>query len=121
MCFSHLFPPSHPPAPLQFKIPENLARFAVKHGMWGFVRKLSSETPKFIEARRKRCEPYSPDPQVGLLVGLLHCVLLSRCRLAFCSSWASVHRCIEHLHQLLQHSRAPLPMHVPSPACARTC
>ncbi|KAL6754172.1 hypothetical protein V8C86DRAFT_2710480 [Haematococcus lacustris] len=47
----------------QFKIPENLARFAVKHGMWGFVRKLSSETPKFIEQRRKRCPSDQDDPQ----------------------------------------------------------
>jgi hypothetical protein len=47
----------------QFKIPENLARFAVKHGMWPFVRKLSSETPKFIEARRKRCDPDKADAQ----------------------------------------------------------
>lgn len=52
-----------PLLPVQFKIPENLARFAVKHGMWSFVRKLSTETPKFIEARRKRCDPHSPDPQ----------------------------------------------------------
>jgi hypothetical protein len=48
----------------QFKIPENLGRFAVSRGMWGFVRKLSSETPKFVEARRKRCDPNQPDPQV---------------------------------------------------------
>lgn len=47
----------------QMKIPENLSRFAVKHGMWGFVRKLSSETPKFVEGRRKRCDPYQADPQ----------------------------------------------------------
>jgi len=46
----------------QMKIPENLARFAVRHGMWGFVRKLSSETPKFIEARRQRCSPHERDP-----------------------------------------------------------
>lgn len=47
----------------QFKIPENLARFAVKHGMWGFVRKLSEETPKFIAARRQRVSPNEADPQ----------------------------------------------------------
>uniref|UniRef100_A0A7S3QP56 START domain-containing protein n=1 Tax=Dunaliella tertiolecta TaxID=3047 RepID=A0A7S3QP56_DUNTE len=47
----------------QFKIPENLARFAVKHGMWSFLRKMTQETPKFIEARRKHCDPFSPDPQ----------------------------------------------------------
>jgi hypothetical protein len=45
----------------QMKVPENLARFAVKHGMWGFVRKLSTETPKFVEQRRTRCGPYEVD------------------------------------------------------------
>jgi hypothetical protein len=38
----------------QFKIPENLARFAVKHGMWGFVKKLASTVPVYVDARRKR-------------------------------------------------------------------
>lgn len=38
----------------QFKIPENLARFAVKHGMWSFVKKLASTVPTYVEARRKR-------------------------------------------------------------------
>lgn len=45
----------------QFKIPENLARFAVKHGMWGFVRKLSTETQRFVGERRKRCSRDEPD------------------------------------------------------------
>jgi hypothetical protein len=47
----------------QFKIPENLARFAVKHGMWSFVRKLASTVPVYVEARRKRVAPTEDDPQ----------------------------------------------------------
>lgn len=47
----------------QFKIPENLARFAVKHGMWGFVKKLASTVPVYVEARRKRVGPTEADPQ----------------------------------------------------------
>lgn len=46
----------------QFKIPENLARFAVKHGMWGFVKKLASTVPLYVEARRKRVGMYDEDP-----------------------------------------------------------
>jgi len=47
----------------QFKIPENLARFAVKHGMWGFVKKLASTVPLYVEARRKRVDPGADDPE----------------------------------------------------------
>jgi hypothetical protein len=47
----------------QFKIPENLARFAVKHGMWSFVKKLASTVPVYVEARRKRVAPTEDDPQ----------------------------------------------------------
>jgi hypothetical protein len=47
----------------QFKISENLARFAVKHGMWGFVKKLASTVPVYVEARRKRVAPTEDDPQ----------------------------------------------------------
>ncbi|MEW5309502.1 MAG: hypothetical protein WDW38_001388 [Sanguina aurantia] len=39
----------------QFKIPEHLARFAVRHGMWPFIRTLASVVPAFVEARRLRC------------------------------------------------------------------
>jgi hypothetical protein len=46
----------------QFKIPERLARFAVTHGMWGFVKKLSSTLPQYVEARRRRCDPWKEDP-----------------------------------------------------------
>lgn len=46
----------------QFKIPENLARFAVKHGMWGFVKKLASTVPLYVEARRKRVGMNDDDP-----------------------------------------------------------
>ncbi|KAI8467899.1 MAG: hypothetical protein J3K34DRAFT_386657 [Monoraphidium minutum] len=46
----------------QFKIPERLGRFAVTHGMWGFVRKLSSMVPQYVEARRRRCGSHEEDP-----------------------------------------------------------
>ena len=38
----------------QFKIPENLSRFAVRHGMWGFVKKMSQSVPAFVADRRAR-------------------------------------------------------------------
>lgn len=47
----------------QFKIPENLARFAVRHGMWGFLKTLSERTPEFVAARRQRVAPGELDPQ----------------------------------------------------------
>eukprot|EP00882_Tetradesmus_deserticola_P000445 GHRQ01000489.1.p1 GENE.GHRQ01000489.1~~GHRQ01000489.1.p1 ORF type:complete len:484 (+),score=163.37 GHRQ01000489.1:1183-2634(+) len=47
----------------QFKIGEGLARFAVKHGMWGFVKKLASTVPLYVEARRKRVDPNQQDPE----------------------------------------------------------
>ncbi|GBF92529.1 hypothetical protein Rsub_05143 [Raphidocelis subcapitata] len=47
----------------QFKIPERLARFAVAHGMWGFVRKLSATIPQYVEGRRRRgVPPHEEDP-----------------------------------------------------------
>jgi len=47
----------------QFKIPENLSRFAVRHGMWGFVKKMSQMVPCFVTARREKgVDPFSPDP-----------------------------------------------------------
>jgi hypothetical protein len=47
----------------QFKIPENLARFAVRHGMWGFVRSLGEKTAQFVRARRERgVAPDARDP-----------------------------------------------------------
>ena len=39
-----------------FKIPENLARFAVKHGMSGFVKKMSAAVPEFVANRRLRVD-----------------------------------------------------------------
>jgi hypothetical protein len=45
-----------------FKIPERLARFAVRHGMWGFLRKLASTVPQYVAARRKRVGPHEADP-----------------------------------------------------------
>ncbi len=47
----------------QFKIPENLSRFAVRHGMWGFVKKMSEKVPGFVAARRSRgVSPDARDP-----------------------------------------------------------
>jgi len=46
----------------QFKIPENLSRFAVRHGMWGFVRNLSTKLPTHVAMRRQRCGPHESDP-----------------------------------------------------------
>ncbi len=41
----------------QFKIPENLARFAVRHGMSGFVKKMGPAVCEFVAERRKRISP----------------------------------------------------------------
>ena len=47
----------------QFKIPERLARFAVSHGMWSFVRCLASTAPHFVQARRRKgVAPCAEDP-----------------------------------------------------------
>ena len=41
----------------QFKIPENLARFAVRAGMTGFVKKLGPAVKLFVDERRQRVSP----------------------------------------------------------------
>ena len=41
----------------QFKIPENLARFAVRAGMTGFVKKLGPAIKLFVDERRQRVSP----------------------------------------------------------------
>jgi hypothetical protein len=46
-----------------FGIPENLARFTVRHGMAGFVGKMVPEVKEFVKERRTRCGPYEQDPQ----------------------------------------------------------
>ena len=51
----------------QFKIPENLARFAVKAGMGGFVKKMGPAVVNFVANRRQRVDP------VRLLCRLLCC------------------------------------------------
>ena len=43
----------------QFKIPENLARFAVRAGMTGFVKKMGPAVKQFVEERRQRVSPVS--------------------------------------------------------------
>lgn len=46
-----------------FGIPENLARFAVRHGMGGFVANMVPHMHEFIQARRIRCKPTDFDDQ----------------------------------------------------------
>lgn len=43
----------------QFKIQESLARFAVKTGMNGFVKKMGPEVLSFVAERRQRVGPVS--------------------------------------------------------------
>ena len=43
----------------QFKIPENLSRFAVRHGMAGFVKKMAPAVKTFVAARRQRVDAVS--------------------------------------------------------------
>lgn len=45
-----------------FGIPENLARFAVRHGMGGFVSNMVPHMNAFVQERRTRCNPYETDP-----------------------------------------------------------
>jgi hypothetical protein len=47
----------------QFKIPEHLARFAVRHGMWSFVKCMADHVPLFVAQRRQRCAPGGQDPR----------------------------------------------------------
>ncbi len=42
---------------------QNLGRFAVRHGMWGFVHKMSQCVPSFVAARRARCASTEIDPK----------------------------------------------------------
>lgn len=44
-----------------FGIPENLARFAVRHGMGGFVQNMVPYMKLFVEERRGRCKPTEVD------------------------------------------------------------
>ncbi|KAK9816837.1 hypothetical protein WJX72_005705 [[Myrmecia] bisecta] len=46
----------------QFKIPENLARFTVRHGMTGFVKKMGPAVIDFVTERRQRVAPFEADP-----------------------------------------------------------
>lgn len=52
----------------QFKIPENLARFAVKAGMGGFVKKMGPAVRAFVDARRTRVDPVRHRPPPLLLM-----------------------------------------------------
>lgn len=64
----------------QFKIPEKLSRFAVRHGMAGFVKKMAPAVEAFVAARRERVPP------VRLCVGI-HCTTTD----VIAASRASVH------------------------------
>lgn len=44
------------------KIPEHLARFAIKQGMWGLVRKIAPSFAQFAAERRARVDPNEIDP-----------------------------------------------------------
>jgi hypothetical protein len=58
----------------QFKIPENLARFAVRHGMSGFVKKMGPAVCEFVADRRKRVAPVRPHLDIVLSChGCLFC------------------------------------------------
>jgi hypothetical protein len=46
-----------------FGIPENLARFTIRHGMAGFVGKMVPHVEPFVMQRRSRCSPYGRDSQ----------------------------------------------------------
>eukprot|EP00884_Botryococcus_braunii_P016853 jgi/Botrbrau1/3851/Bobra.0183s0076.1 len=46
-----------------FKISESLARFAVRHGMGGFVKSLTNGARKFIDERRTRADMFEEDPE----------------------------------------------------------
>lgn len=46
-----------------FGIPEHLARFAVRHGMAGFVGKMVPYVKEFVAQRRGRCKPTGADPE----------------------------------------------------------
>lgn len=50
----------------QFKIPENLSRFAVRHGMAGFVKKMAPAVKAFVAARRERVDPVKHNPLPGM-------------------------------------------------------
>lgn len=46
-----------------FKISENLSRFAVKCGMWGYIKQMTPELARFVAARRARgVAPSARDP-----------------------------------------------------------
>jgi len=56
------------------KVPERLARFAVRHGMWGFVKKMGPSTRQFLNERRSRADPVSPrTPPPFLLPSTVKC------------------------------------------------
>ena len=77
---------------------QNLGRFAVRHGMWGFVHKMAQCVPSFVAARRTRCGPIEvdanaygsgsqPNPVVLRSTGLRSCQsTMSLCSLGRTSS-----------------------------------
>lgn len=53
-----------------FQIPENLARFAVRAGMGGFIKKMVPAVEPFVSARRQRLLPHEPDAHAFGLDGV---------------------------------------------------
>ena len=66
----------------QFKIPENLSRFAVRHGMAGFVKKMAPAVKAFVAARRERVDQVRHNPLHGSLRFNALPVPVSRCTLS---------------------------------------
>ena len=103
-----------------FKIPEKMARFAVRHGMAGFVKKMSHGVHPFVEARRLRVDRVGAQPRLKCQPCLcpatgrvqLHCALRSSC-----SADNVVQLCHSSQHMSQQHVSTAA--HV-APACSHS-
>jgi hypothetical protein len=47
------------------KVPESLARVAIRTGMWKFLRAMVAATKPWVAARRGRVDPFSDDPDAA--------------------------------------------------------